>query len=130
VAFTPSVQLQRLCKRNRRLDKGRLERGEKYLALRSSGRCGVRRECGLSRQSDKNGDRSFSCDRGRKRLARNYWATVMVAPFEVTPPLEALMVAVPTVTAVASPVVEMVATELGSDVQVEMAVTSAVEPSL
>jgi hypothetical protein len=59
-----------------------------------------------------------------------YWATVTVAVFEVTPPEVAETVAVPTVTAVASPVAEMLATELGTDVQVATAVTSAVEPSL
>lgn len=48
---------------------------------------------------------------------------------EVTPPEVAAMVAVPTATALANPVDEMVATELGVEVQVAMAVTSAVEPS-
>ena len=61
---------------------------------------------------------------------RIYWETVIVAPFEVIPPEEAVIVAVPTVTAVASPVDEMLTTELGSDVHVQMAVISAVEPSL
>jgi hypothetical protein len=61
---------------------------------------------------------------------RIYWETVIVAPFEVIPPEEAVIVAVPTATAVASPVVEMLTTELGSDVHVEMAVISAVDPSL
>ena len=49
---------------------------------------------------------------------------------EVTPPDVAVTVEVPTVSAVANPVDEMLATELGTDVQVEMVVTSAVEPSL
>jgi len=48
----------------------------------------------------------------------------------VTPPEVAMTVAVPAATAVASPVEEMLATELGTDVHVEMPVTSAVEPSL
>jgi len=61
---------------------------------------------------------------------RIYWETVIVAPFEVIPPEEAVIVAVPTAPAVASPVVEMLTTELGSDVHVEMAVISAVDPSL
>jgi hypothetical protein len=55
--------------------------------------------------------------------------TVRVAKLEVTPPEAAATVAVPTATAVATPVDEMVATELGVEVQVAMAVTLAVEPS-
>ena len=54
----------------------------------------------------------------------------MVAPFEVTPPEVAVTLAVPTAWAVASPVEEILATELGVEVQVAMDVTSAVEPSL
>jgi len=54
---------------------------------------------------------------------------VIVALFEVTPEV-AVTVAVPTVKAVASPVDEMLATELGSDVQVAIFVTSPVVPSL
>ena len=65
-----------------------------------------------------------------KQRARTYCATVMVALLEVTPPDVAVTVEVPTVSAVANPVDEMLATELGTDVQVEMVVTSAVEPSL
>lgn len=60
---------------------------------------------------------------------RDYLPTVRVAPLEVTPPEVAVTVEVPTATAVATPVDEMVATELGVEVQVAMAVTSAVEPS-
>jgi len=48
---------------------------------------------------------------------------------EVTPPTEAEMVVVPTATAVATPMDEMVATELGVEVQVAMVVTLAIEPS-
>ena len=48
---------------------------------------------------------------------------------EVIPPEVAVTVAVPTATALANPVDEMVATELGVEVQVAMAVTLAVEPS-
>ena len=59
-----------------------------------------------------------------------YWVTVMVAPFDVIPDVVAVTVAVPTATAVASPVVDIVATELGVAFQVEVAVTSAVVPSL
>ena len=59
-----------------------------------------------------------------------YWTTVIVAEFEVTPPLVAVTVEVPTVEAVASPVEEIEATELGRAFQVEMAVTSPVLPSL
>jgi len=66
----------------------------------------------------------------RKQLGSPYWATVIVALFEVTPPDVAVTVEVPTVAAVANPVDEMLATELGTDVHVEMVVTSAVEPSL
>lgn len=54
---------------------------------------------------------------------------MIVALFEVTPPEVAVTVAVPTVKAVASPFDEMLATELGTDVHVEMVVTSPVEPS-
>jgi hypothetical protein len=68
-------------------------------------------------------------DRSPPRL---YGLTVTVALTEVTPPEVAVMVAFPVVTAVTSPllgeVFEMVATELGTDVQVAMPVTLAVEP--
>ena len=59
-----------------------------------------------------------------------YGPTVTVAEFEVTPPEVAVMVAVPTATAVASPVDEMLTVVLGTDVQVAMVVTLAVELSL
>ena len=59
-----------------------------------------------------------------------YGPTVTVAEFEVTPPDVAVMVAVPTATAVASPVDEMLTVVLGTDVQVAMVVTLAVELSL
>jgi len=56
--------------------------------------------------------------------------TVMVAAFEVTPPEVAVTEEVPTDAAVASPVVEMLATEVGVDVQVAILVTSAIVESL
>ena len=56
--------------------------------------------------------------------------TVMVAEFEVTPPDVAVTVAVPTAAAVAKPVEEILAVELGADDQVAMEVTSPVVPSL
>jgi len=59
-----------------------------------------------------------------------YWITVIVAAFEVAPPLVAVTLEVPIATAVANPVEDMLATELGLEVQVEVAVTSPVEPSL
>ena len=59
-----------------------------------------------------------------------YCPTVTVAVFDVTPPAVAVIVEVPTATAVAKPVLEIVATELGTEFQVEVAVTSPVEPSL
>ena len=54
---------------------------------------------------------------------------VIVALFDVTPPEVAVIVAVPIASAVASPLDEMLAAELGTDVQVAMVVTLAVEPS-
>src|SRR5271165_3588457 len=59
-----------------------------------------------------------------------YWTTVTVAVLEVTPLLVAVMVEVPIASAVASPVEDMLATELGLEVHVEVAVTSPIEPSL
>ena len=59
-----------------------------------------------------------------------YWITVTVAAFEVTPPLLAVTVEVPIATAVANPVEDMLAAELGLEVHVEVAVTSPIEPSL
>lgn len=56
--------------------------------------------------------------------------TVIVAEFDVTPPEVAVTLAVPTVTAVASPVDEMLATELGVDVHVETLETLPIEPSV
>jgi hypothetical protein len=56
--------------------------------------------------------------------------TVIVAAFEVTPPEVAVTEEVPTDAAVASPVVEMLATEVGVDVQVAILVTSAIVESL
>jgi hypothetical protein len=60
--------------------------------------------------------------------------TVTVAELEVTPPEVAVIVALPTPTAVTSPLVgdvfDTVATELRTDVQVALAVTLAVVPSL
>lgn len=56
--------------------------------------------------------------------------TVIVAAFEVTPPEVAVTEEVPTDTAVASPAVEMLATEVGVDVQVAMLVTLAIVESL
>ena len=53
-----------------------------------------------------------------------------VAVFEVTPPEVAVMLALPTATAVTRPVDEIVAVELGTEVQVAMFVTLAVVPSL
>jgi hypothetical protein len=53
---------------------------------------------------------------------------VIEAAFEVIPPAVAVTVAVPTETAVTSPVDEMVATELGVHVQVAVAETLAIEP--
>ncbi len=58
----------------------------------------------------------------------NHWLTVTVAEFDVTPLAVAVTVAFPTETAVTSPVEEMVATELGVHVQVEVLVTLAMEP--
>lgn len=52
-----------------------------------------------------------------------------MAELDVTPPEVAVMLAVPIAAAVANPVEEMLATELGTDVQVETAVTSPLEPS-
>ena len=63
-------------------------------------------------------------------MAIRYWITVIVAAFDVTPPEVAVTVAVPIVVAVANPVEEMLATVLGTEVQVATAVTSPVEPSL
>jgi hypothetical protein len=60
----------------------------------------------------------------------HYWATVMVALLDVTPPEVAVTLAVPTAVAVASPVEVMLATVLGVAVQVDTLVTSPVEPSL
>ena len=75
-------------------------------------------------------DALYSIENNEEATCSPYWATVIVALFEVTPPDVAVTVEVPTVAAVASPVDEMLATELGTDVHVEMVVTSAVEPSL
>jgi len=61
---------------------------------------------------------------------RLYGVTVIVAEFDVTPPEVAVTLAVPTMAAVASPVDEMLATELGVDVQVETLVTSPIELSV
>jgi hypothetical protein len=54
----------------------------------------------------------------------------VVAEFEVTPPDVAVTVAVPTAAAVARPVEEILAVELGTDDQVAMELTSPVVPSL
>ena len=64
----------------------------------------------------------------RKRWPRLYWLTVTVAAFEVTPLAVAVTLAVPTATAVTSPVGSMVATELGVHVQVALFETLAVLP--
>jgi hypothetical protein len=54
----------------------------------------------------------------------------VVAEFEVTPPDVAVTVAVPTAAAVANPVEEILAVELGEDDQVAMEVRSPMVPSL
>ena len=55
---------------------------------------------------------------------------MIVAEFEVTPPAVDVTVEVPTANAVANPVLEIDATELGRAFHVEFAVTSPVVPSL
>lgn len=59
-----------------------------------------------------------------------YWITVTVAAPEVTPLAVAVMLAVPTCTAVANPPGEvMVATLVSEEVQVQLFVTLPIEPS-
>lgn len=67
--------------------------------------------------------------KSKQEPCQPYWRTVIVAEFEVTPPEVAVTVAVPTAAAVARPVDEMLAVELGTDDQVAIPVTSAVELS-
>ena len=82
----------------------------------------------LFSQLDNRGSDDSAATGRRKRLPLLYGLTVTVAAFEVTPLAVAVTVAVPTATAVTSPVEEMVATELGVHVQVALAETLAVEP--